>query len=171
MIGQSTIIKGAIRSGAADESDMTWKAWLVASKKVVAYQRHHLGRNAANRGSAPAPLAGVLDLATRFVVDDGSATSMHSVDFVGDEVVAKPRDVSSATGLEGERENWRLVANLIKSLGDLAAAVVGVAGVPTVVMLCCVLLVFAQQRAIGKLNSQVEDLMAAVSELCDRHQG
>lgn len=168
---QSTMLKGAIRSGAADESGMTWKAWLLAAEKLVAYQRHRLGCTAANEGSAPAPPSGVFEIATRFAVEQMSADSTH-LDGHGDadDADSKPRDAVSVQDPEGEVDSGQLASKLIRSVKRVVGGGLRFAEVSRILFLCCFLLIFAQQRAIRKLTSQVEDLMAAVSELQDERR-
>lgn len=162
------MLRGAIRSGAADESGTTWKAWLLAAEKLVAYQRHRLGYLAANGGSAPAPPPDVFDIATRFVVEQMSAVSTRSGGH-GDADVAdsKLRDAVLVQDPERKVDNGQLASKLIQSLKRVVAWVLRFAEIPKILILCCFMLIFAQQRAIRKLTTQVEDLMAAMSELHD----
>lgn len=161
------MLRNAIRSGAADETGTTWKAWLLAAKKVVEYQRHRIGHDTANRGDAAPPPRGVFDLANSFTARDGAGSPAESSDRnTRDKVTAKEGLGEGLSMIQSEeRDNWTRVASLIFSLGKLVAASLGFAGVPTVLTLCCLILIAAQQRTIGRLADQVEDLITAVSEL------
>lgn len=173
---KSTVLRGAIRSGAADETSATWKAWLLASEKAVAYQRHRLGHPAANLGVALAPPPGLFDLANRFARETSTTDiAESSPSSVGDDVrgTNPTGERSPKTSLRGDKENWHLVGLLVRALGQGVAKAFKLVGVPAVLTLICLVLIAAQQRAIGKLAGQIEELAAVVSELrserLDRH--
>lgn len=162
------MLRGAIRSGAAEETSATWKAWLLASKKVIAFQRHRIGRVAANDGVTAAPPAGVFELARGFAAGEGAVGFPVEVEYgVEDEA---GRNGTLRMGLEG-MANWKAVAGVVHSLVRRGVEVVKSAGLPTVLSLFCLLVLALQQRDVRRLTNQVEELVAAVGELRDRIDG
>lgn len=164
MTPKSTMLRGAIRSGAAEETKATWDAWLLASKKVVAYQRHRLGRVSADDGVATPPPTDVFDLARVFTMAEGGAVSAteQAAHDVNDKAAAqhRPRSVFQGTAGDGN-----LVVALVQTLGQCAVATVEFLGVPNVLLLLCFFMVALQRREIQRLTGQVEDLFAAVDDL------
>ena len=181
LCAKSTMLRGAIRSGAADETKSTWKAWLLASKKVLAYQRHRLGRTAADDGVATDPPDDVFEAARRFAAGEGATdAAKHEERGIGGDTTA-PAAVAAAAGgggiaaavasgleleLESEgRNKWSIVGGVVRLLAEWAVAAVRFAGVPSVLSVFCLLLVVMQQRDVRRLAAQVEELLAAVDEL------
>lgn len=158
------MLRGAIRSGAAEETKATWDAWLLASKKVVAYQRHILGHVSADDGVATAPPSSVFELARVFTTAEGGAVRVTEqvVRNVDDKEEAQNRPISSFQGREG---HGNLAVALVQALGQCAVAAVKFLGVPNVLILLCLLMVAVQQREIQRLAGQVDDLIAAVDGL------
>lgn len=190
LCSKSTMLRGAIRSGAAEETKSTWKAWLLASKKILAYQRHRIGRAAADDGVATNPPDDVFDAAKKFAAGGGAANAAkHATRGLGGGTttaaaaaaagetggvgpvgggVADAGDAASELGLEEELEGknrWKIVGGLVRLLAEWAVAVVRFAGVPSVLCVLCVLVVVMQQRDVRRLTAQVEELLAAVDGL------
>lgn len=128
----------------------SWNSWLHATKKVVLYQRHQLGRKAANDGVAATPPAKVFVLARDFKA--GAAASAAG---------ELPRGVEGeAAGNVPENIDWfKLVVGTVRWLMESGAAAMKLAGVSTVLTLLCVLLVSRQQREVQRLTSQLEELL------------
>lgn len=129
----------------------SWKSWLHATKKVVLYQRHQLGRKAANDGVAATPPGKVFALARDFKAGAAASTAGQSLRGVEGEAAVKV--------LEGNIDWLKLVVGTVRWLVESGVAAVKLAGVPTVVTLCCVLLVARQQREVQRLTSQLEELL------------
>lgn len=169
------MLRGAIRSGALEETNATWRAWLATSRKVIAYQRHHLGGTAANNGVASAPPEGVHDLAQGCTLVDISDAMGPGQGKVDEESLA-------ARGMKSTKERkmdgsgfYSFVSGVtraIRVLGVYAVKTVdsfGVAAVPTLVVCVLFLLMLGlQQRDLHKLKDQVEELVGMVRELRDR---
>lgn len=157
------MLRGAIRSGAVEETSATWKAWLLASMKVVAYQRQRIGESAANEGVATPPPPGVFELAIKFEAGEGEVGAPGEI----------PRGViENSPAQNGSPESdlrvtdaWKIVAGVSQWLGKIVVDVLKHAGAPAVFGLVCLLLVMVQQRDVRRLTHQVEDLVATVSEL------
>lgn len=173
------MLRGAIRSGAADETKSTWKAWLLASKKVLAYQRHRIGRTAADDGVATDPPDNVFEAAREFTAGGGGGTdatknvardlgggAATAATVAGAEVAGGGDAASGLLELESEgRSKWRVVGGVARLLAEWAVAAVRLAGVPSVLSAFCLLLVVMQRRDVRRLTAQVEELLAAVDEL------
>lgn len=179
------MLRGAIRSGAAVETKSTWKAWLLASKKVLVYQRHRLGRAAADDGVATDPPDNVFEAARRFAAGEGATDAVKHVSrgtggdaaaaatvaagagAAGAGVAAAGDDAASGL-LEQEpegRSKWRIIGGVVRLLAEWAVAAVRLAGVPSVLSAFCLLVMVMQQRDVSRLAAQVEELLAAVDEL------
>ena len=169
------MLRGAIRSGAADETKSTWKAWLLASKKVLAYQRHRIGRTAADNGVATDPPDNVFEAAREFAAGGGGTGAIKHVardgaaaaaTVAGAEVAAGEDAASGLLELESEgRSKWRVAGGVVRLFAEWALAAVRLAGVPSVLSAFCLLLVAMQRRDVRRLTAQVEELLAAVDEL------
>lgn len=158
------MLRGAIRSGAAEETKATWDAWLLASKKVVAYQRHRLGHVSADDGVATAPPTSVFELAGVFTAAEGGAVrATEQVARNADDKENSPnRPRSSFQGIAG---HGNVAVTLVQALGQCAVAAVEFLGVPNVLILFCLFMVAVQRREIQRLTGQVDDLIAAVDGL------
>lgn len=183
------MLRGAIRSGAADETKSTWKAWLLASKKALNYQRHRIGHTAADDGVATDPPANIFEAARRFAAGEkttdttkhvargvrgdttAAAAAAAAVAATGAGVaIAAPGDDAGSelgleSGLEGRRSKWRIAGGVVRLLAEWAVAAVRFAGVPSVLSVFCLLLVVMQQRDVRRLTAQVEELVAKVDQL------
>lgn len=128
----------------------SWNSWLHATKKVVLYQRHQLGRKEANDGVAATPPAKVFALARDFKA--GAATSA---------VGQSPRGVEGEAAVKAlEGIDWvKLVVGTVRWLVESGVAAVKLAGVPTLLALFCLLLVTRQQREVQRLTTQLEELL------------
>lgn len=129
----------------------SWNSWLHATKKVVLYQRHQLGRKAANDGVAATPPAKVFALSRDFKAR--AATSAEGQLPRGGEAEA------AVKALGGDIDWFKLVVGTVRWLVQSGVATVKLAGVPTVLTLFCVLLVARQQREVQRLTSQLEELL------------
>lgn len=169
------MLRGAIRSGALEETNATWKAWLATSRKVIAYQRYHLGDIAANNGVASAPPEGVHDLAQGFVdISDAVGLRQGKGD---EESFTTAREMKSTKerkidGLAFSKFVAGVIIRAVRMSGGFAIRTVdsfGEAAVPILVV--CVLFLFMlgmQQRDLRRLKDQLEELVGIVRELRDR---
>lgn len=155
------MLRGAIRSGAAEETRATWKAWLLASTRVVTYQRYRLGLAAANDGDASPPPAAVFELAMGFNAGEGTTDEAEEVARGVEEVVVAMGEPSREVDGIGAAN---LVAGFVRLPLEWSAAI-KLPGVPTVLALLCLLMVVVQRREVQRLTGQVEELTAAVGEL------
>lgn len=137
----------------------SWKSWLAASKKVVMYQRHQIGRTAANDGVAAKPPQEVFALAGDFVPQDGATAGVDG---------QAPRGAEIESALQPPEKNidWAsLVVGAARWLAENGVSAIKSAGAPTVLMFLCLLLVMMQQRDVRRLSGQVEELVNAVGEM------
>lgn len=171
---KSTMLRGAIRSGAADESRATWRAWLLASQKIVAYQRYRVGLAAANDGVATAPPPNVLER-SRGLVPEEARIAVATPERARDtqRAVALPRlEGESPIVVDvGREDKWKLLTDVVYSLGEYSVAALQLAGVPSVLACLCMVFVILQQRDVRRLSSQVEELAAAVREMRNAREG
>jgi len=125
------------------------------------YQRHRLGRKAANEGvTTPAP-AGVFALARDFKAVEGAtaaAAGLVSRGVEGDMAAKAP---------EGNEDWVRLVAGAVRWLAENLLAAAKLAGVPTVMALFCLLMVVRQQREVQRLTTQLEGLLSELRHKID----
>lgn len=176
MLEKSTMLRGAIRSGALEETNATWRAWLATSRKVIAYQRHHLGDTAANNGVASAPPEGVHDLALGFALVDISDAVGPGQGKGDEESFTATRKMKSTK----ERKMDGLafskfvsgIVRAIRMMGVFTVRTVDSFGVAAVsIMVVCVLFLLMlglQQRDLQRLKDQVEELVGIVRDLRDR---
>lgn len=137
----------------------SWKSWLAATKKVIAYQRHRVGRAAANDGVAAKPPADVFALARDFPAEERGATGAAG---------HVPRGVegkAQAKALEGNTDWVATVMGAVRSQAKNGFEAVKSAGVPAILTLLCIVLVAMQQRDVQRLTGQVEELVNAVSDM------
>lgn len=135
----------------------SWKSWLAATKKVITYERHRVGRTAANDGFAAKPPPHVFVLARDFP-EERAAT-----DAAGQ--LSHGTEGEAAKALEGNNDWVKIVMGVVRSQSELGVAAVKSAGVPTILTLLCIVLVVMQQRDVQRLTGQVEELVNAVSDL------
>lgn len=115
------------------------------------YQRHQLGRKAADDGVASPPPANVFALARDFKAEVATSAGGQVPRGVESEMAAKP--------LDGNIDWFKLIVGTVRWLLENGVAAVKLAGVPTVLTLFCVLMVARQQRQVQRLTSQLEELL------------
>lgn len=123
------------------------------------YQRHRVGRTAANDGVAAKPPAEVFALARDFRAEERAATGAAR------QVSRGIDDEAAVKALEGNTRWGKVAMGAVRWLAESGVAAVKLAGVPTVLTLLCLLLVAMQQRDVQRLTRQVEELVNAVGDL------
>ncbi|CAM9899045.1 unnamed protein product [Choristocarpus tenellus] len=194
---QNTFLRGAIRSGAVEESKASWQAWLRASQTCVAYQRRRLGCTAADNGQGVRPPPGIFDLA-RAETEGAKRDAASNVEHVALEeegvgpigVKVKVRGVSIPPRVRGgpkpeynEQQALGRSSDTAHDLGDvlmgLAATlwgfVVDFFSLPNgslFLFFCvtvCLIVVAMQQQQIRRLEERVDGLVAAIEVVAHQH--
>ena len=165
------MLRGAIRSGALEETNATWRAWLATSRKVILYQRHRLGGTAANNGVATLSSRRKFnDLAEGFALENRSSDGVEPGQGRGDAAILAVIEMNSVKENEINGSGFsRFVSaaiRTIRTLGVFAVNAVDLSGVgaaPTL-LLCMLFLVVIglQQRDLRRLKDQVEELVGTV---------
>lgn len=160
------MLRGAVRSGALEETVTNWKAWMRAAEKVVAYQGHKLGRAGFIAGVTKPPPPRVFELASRFTPRgysvDEAATGSEAT-----EVAVQPIGEGTTVTRKQHSGPWSLVVRhvlpVLKSFG-----LPEFPGTPTMFTLFCLVAIVMQQFALRRLAWRVEELTSAVSELQEK---
>ncbi len=126
------------------------------------YQRHQLGRNAANEGVAAPPTGKVFALARDFKANEGATAVAARLDVSRGE----EGDMAAKTP-EGNTEWITLVAGAVRWLVENVFAAAKSGGLPTVMALFCFLIVVRQQHEVQRLTTQLEGLLDELRDKID----
>lgn len=126
------------------------------------YQRHQLGRKAANEGVAAPPAGQVFALARDFEADEGATAVAATLD-----VSRGMEGDMAAKAPEGSTEWVKLVAVAVRWLAENVFAAAKSVGVPTVMALFCLLMVVRQQHEVQRLTTQLEGLLDELRDKID----
>ncbi|CAM9189104.1 unnamed protein product [Discosporangium mesarthrocarpum] len=179
---KSTFLRGAIRSGAVEESATTWKAWLQATRATIAYQHLRLGLRAVSDGRGVRPPPAIFQLGNdpeqRDIVagtaDGGGVVADPNLNSRGN--VAGPQSMSATFSLEGGSK-----VSLATGGNEGWTRLVGAGAVLVSAMWDCLMILFKspnsvlwvglgllvgvlglQQRQIQRLEGRVDSLLEAL---------
>lgn len=125
------------------------------------YQRHQLGREAANDGVTAPPPAQVFAIARDFKAGEEVAT-------VAAEHVSRGMEGGvAAKAPEGNIDWGKLVLGAMRWLAENVFAAAKAAGAPTVLAMFCLLMVVRQQREVQRLTTQLEGLLDELRDQMD----
>lgn len=164
---KSTVLQRAIRSGASDESRATWKAWLEAALKVVAYQQQVLGRAQSVAGVSASPPPGVLTLASRPMAGEDAENRSP----IGQDVKRTANTaIHDTSTLDKEQDAgvWSVVVSVAHSVRAVSFDAIASSRITLGLTFLCLLVIVIQQISIWRLARQVENLTLAVNHLQKR---
>ncbi|CAM9408655.1 unnamed protein product [Scytosiphon promiscuus] len=155
---KSTMLRGAIRSGAQEETRNTWKSWFVTAERAVKCQRHMIGHTAANDGLAAKPPSEIFAIALNFTGEEEATKG-------GTEDVSRDSKGESAVEAFQQSTDWAEIASrVVRWLAEIGIAAVKSVGVSTFLTLLGLLLVVMQQRDVRRLAAQVDQLAEAFAD-------